>query len=96
MQLPPWRQLLQRTKQYQENEPRGFRSKAKVDPWKVEKSEWWPMPWESPWSAQSIPYGETGLNMAAVGFVRASLLFRAIGQGTQHNVRKRHGTWWFT
>ena len=49
-----------------------------VEPWKVEKSEWWPLPREPPWSAPCIPYVKTGLNMAAVGFICTSLLFRTL------------------
>ena len=49
-----------------------------LEPWKVEKREWWPLPWEPPWWAQCIPYGKTGLNMASVGFICASLLFRTL------------------
>jgi len=32
--------------------------------------------------AQCIPYGKTGLNMAAKGFICASLLFRVLHENT--------------
>jgi len=56
-----------------------FRSDySHLEPWKLEKREWWPLLWEPPWWVQCIPYGKTGLNMATVGFICACLLFRAL------------------
>jgi len=63
--------------------PRRRSSHNQIEPWKVEKRGWWPLPWEPPWLAQCIPYGETELNMASVGFICAALFFRALLSDTR-------------